>query len=167
MATCSGRADSLKTFQGTAVWAVEYAEERPESQVFGSDLSLIQPLYVPPNCQFVREDSEEEWVFPFSFDYIHLRLMYVLEAKVKEMLLIALGLHASRITRGWFRRFSTTSGQEGGWSTRCVFSLSSHPWRSETEREDYRSLLSTPLRQIVIPKTSCVMITLPMEDGWI
>lgn len=36
---------------------------------------MIQPLYVPPNCTFVREDCEEEWVYGFSFDYIHLRLM--------------------------------------------------------------------------------------------
>lgn len=61
--------------KGTGAWATEFAEEHPEAQVFGSDLSLIQPLYVPPNCTFVREDCEEEWVYGFLFDYIHLRLM--------------------------------------------------------------------------------------------
>lgn len=60
---------------GTGIWAVEFAEAHPETQVFGTDLSLIQPSYVPPNCSFVREDSEEDWVFGFPFDYIHLRVM--------------------------------------------------------------------------------------------
>lgn len=60
---------------GTGAWAIDFAESHPEAQVFGVDISQIQPLYVPPNCQFVREDSEEEWVFGFSFDYIHLRMM--------------------------------------------------------------------------------------------
>lgn len=60
---------------GTGEWAIDFAELHPDAQVFGTDISIIQPLYVPPNCQFVREDSEEEWVFTFPFDYIHLRMM--------------------------------------------------------------------------------------------
>lgn len=60
---------------GTGAWAIEFAEMHPDVRVFGTDISIIQPLYVPPNCQFVREDSEEEWVFTFPFDYIHLRMM--------------------------------------------------------------------------------------------
>lgn len=42
----------------------------------GTDLSLIQTkIRLPPNCTFVREDSEELWVFDQPFEYIHWRLM--------------------------------------------------------------------------------------------
>lgn len=60
---------------GTGAWAIDFAESHPETQVFGTDISQIQTLYMPPNCHFVREDSEKEWAFGFSFDYIHLRMM--------------------------------------------------------------------------------------------
>lgn len=68
-------ANVLDVGTGTGAWAAEFAERHPEAQVFGTDLSLIQPTYVPPNCQFVNEDSEEGWAFRFPFDYIHLRMM--------------------------------------------------------------------------------------------
>ncbi|KAK7985435.1 hypothetical protein PG988_003057 [Apiospora saccharicola] len=45
--------------------------------VVGTDLSLIQPNYSPPNCHFVREDAEEEWVHDSAFDYIHVRMMTI------------------------------------------------------------------------------------------
>ncbi|CAN8103225.1 unnamed protein product [Discula destructiva] len=49
---------------GTGIWAR------------GQDISLIQPLEnLPPNCSFVREDTEDTWVFGKKFDYIHWRLM--------------------------------------------------------------------------------------------
>ncbi|ORY59177.1 S-adenosyl-L-methionine-dependent methyltransferase [Pseudomassariella vexata] len=58
---------------GTGIWAFEFAESYPNSQVVGTDLSLIQPPRNIPNCTFVREDSEELWVHGFKFDYIHMR----------------------------------------------------------------------------------------------
>ncbi|KAK6840877.1 hypothetical protein PG987_001737 [Apiospora arundinis] len=63
---------------GTGIWPIEFAEENPGARVVGTDLSLIQPPpdRVPPNCHFVREDSEEdEWVHEVEFDYIHMRAM--------------------------------------------------------------------------------------------
>ncbi|ORY68708.1 uncharacterized protein BCR38DRAFT_323862, partial [Pseudomassariella vexata] len=51
------------------------AEKNPTSQVIGTDLSKTQPLNVPPNCQFEKEDSEADWVFPYKFDYVHLRFV--------------------------------------------------------------------------------------------
>lgn len=52
------------------------AEENPNCQVIGTDLSLIQPLSWMPNCRFVQQNSElHDWVFPNQFDYIHLRGM--------------------------------------------------------------------------------------------
>lgn len=48
----------------------------PDSNVIGTDLSLIQPEG-PPNCSFVKEDAElDEWTLPVVFDYIHLRMVH-------------------------------------------------------------------------------------------
>lgn len=61
---------------GTGIWAKQVAREFPYADVIGTDLSLIQPTEtMPGNCSFVREDSEEEWVFDKYFDFIHWRLM--------------------------------------------------------------------------------------------
>ena len=59
---------------GTGIWAIQFAEQHPESHVIGSDLSLIQPKDMAPNVTFVREDADgDEWTFDRSFDYIHAR----------------------------------------------------------------------------------------------
>jgi SAM-dependent methyltransferase len=53
------------------------AHLHPESNVIGTDLSAIQPTPTVPNCQFIKDDSEEEWLFNgIQFDYVHLRLVY-------------------------------------------------------------------------------------------
>ncbi|KAK8851090.1 S-adenosyl-L-methionine-dependent methyltransferase [Apiospora arundinis] len=62
---------------GTGIWACDYADAHPMTEVIGTDLSLIQPNYSPPNCRFVREDAEEEWVHDRPFDYIHARMMTI------------------------------------------------------------------------------------------
>ncbi|KAK0724066.1 S-adenosyl-L-methionine-dependent methyltransferase [Lasiosphaeris hirsuta] len=61
---------------GTGIWAIEYAVEHPAAQVLGTDLSPIQPEYVPPNCRFEIDDAEDEWLFSETFDYVHLRMMF-------------------------------------------------------------------------------------------
>lgn len=62
---------------GTGIWAIEFAEQHPASNVIGTDISLIQPPEgsIPSNCTFERDDVEEQWVFDRLFDYIHLRAM--------------------------------------------------------------------------------------------
>lgn len=51
------------------------AEQHPESFVVGTDLSQIQPTGIP-NCEFWVENSEtQDWIFPYTLDYIHLRAM--------------------------------------------------------------------------------------------
>lgn len=68
-------ADVLDVGTGTGIWAKQFAQQHPNSQVVGTDLSLIQTSEnLPPNCSFVREDSEELWVHDHLFDYIHWRL---------------------------------------------------------------------------------------------
>ncbi|CAJ2508882.1 Uu.00g139080.m01.CDS01 [Anthostomella pinea] len=60
---------------GTGNWAIDFATKHPESDVLGTDLSPIQPEFVPPNCHFEVDDIEDEWVFSHKFDYIHARHM--------------------------------------------------------------------------------------------
>ena len=60
---------------GTGLWAIEFAQEHPEASVIGTDLSPIQPVYVPPNCQFLIDDCEDEWDFSQKFDLIHGRAL--------------------------------------------------------------------------------------------
>ena len=44
--------------------------------MIGTDLSPIQPPWVPPNCKFELDNCELEWTYPDNtFDYIHIRCM--------------------------------------------------------------------------------------------
>jgi SAM-dependent methyltransferase len=52
------------------------ADEYPEADVTGIDLSPIQPNWTPPNVSFLVDDAESEWLYkPGTFDYIHIRHM--------------------------------------------------------------------------------------------
>lgn len=53
------------------------ADFHPSAHVIGTDLSPIQPLFVPPNCSFEIEDLNMEWTFPMNhFDFIHARELF-------------------------------------------------------------------------------------------
>jgi hypothetical protein len=57
-------------------WALEVAEERPDAQILGMDLSPVQPNVVPQNCEFIVGDLTEglDGQFdPGSFDLVHSR----------------------------------------------------------------------------------------------
>ncbi|KAL1964156.1 hypothetical protein VTN77DRAFT_7244 [Rasamsonia byssochlamydoides] len=56
---------------GTGIWAIQFADEYPSAQVIGTDLSPIQPAWVPPNCVFEIDDFETEWLYTTKFDFIH------------------------------------------------------------------------------------------------
>ncbi|MCJ1306422.1 hypothetical protein MMC25_000064 [Agyrium rufum] len=68
-------ANVLDVGTGTGIWAIEFAEEHPNSHVLGTDLSPIQPNFVPPNCNFIVDDAESDWVFEKKFDFIHGRML--------------------------------------------------------------------------------------------
>ncbi|KMU92448.1 UMTA [Coccidioides immitis H538.4] len=57
---------------GTGIWAIEFADKFPNTEVIATDLSAIQPGFVPENLQFEVDDAEDEWQFSHTFDYIHL-----------------------------------------------------------------------------------------------
>ncbi|PLB48668.1 S-adenosyl-L-methionine-dependent methyltransferase [Aspergillus steynii IBT 23096] len=56
---------------GTGIWAIDFADEHPNSEVIGNDLSPIQPSWIPPNCRFEVDDFEQDWSYSQGFDYIH------------------------------------------------------------------------------------------------
>ncbi|KAI5837882.1 S-adenosyl-L-methionine-dependent methyltransferase [Morchella snyderi] len=58
---------------GTGIWAIDIAERYPSAEVIGTDLSPIQPRWVPTNVQFQIDDGESDWTWENSFDFIHMR----------------------------------------------------------------------------------------------
>ncbi|KAK1954563.1 S-adenosyl-L-methionine-dependent methyltransferase, partial [Colletotrichum sublineola] len=60
---------------GTGIWAIEFAEDHPEAEVLGTDLSMSMPESVPPNVKFEIDDLDDEWTYSRPFDYIHTRGM--------------------------------------------------------------------------------------------
>ncbi|RPB11846.1 S-adenosyl-L-methionine-dependent methyltransferase [Morchella conica CCBAS932] len=59
---------------GTGIWAIDMGERYPSAEIIGTDLSPIQPSWVPPNVHFQIDDAESEWTFPKNyFDLVHIR----------------------------------------------------------------------------------------------
>ncbi|KAL2831964.1 S-adenosyl-L-methionine-dependent methyltransferase [Aspergillus pseudoustus] len=55
----------------------EFADLHPSSTVIGTDLSPIQPSWVPPNVQFEVDDCCDEWIYgKDTFDFVHIRGLY-------------------------------------------------------------------------------------------
>ncbi|KAF3011880.1 hypothetical protein E8E14_007526 [Neopestalotiopsis sp. 37M] len=61
----------LDVATGTGIWAIQFAEQNPGFHVVGTDLSAIQPVNRPRNCEFIKTDAEDTWTFPElpKFDY--------------------------------------------------------------------------------------------------
>ncbi|OIW32793.1 methyltransferase type 11 [Coniochaeta ligniaria NRRL 30616] len=52
----------------------DFAEQFPGAEVTGTDLSPIQPGWVPPNVRFEIDDANLRWTWhDNTFDYVHLR----------------------------------------------------------------------------------------------
>jgi SAM-dependent methyltransferase len=60
---------------GTGIWAIDFADTFPTAEVIGTDLSPIQPSWVPPNLRFLVDDAELPWLYSAArpFDFIHAR----------------------------------------------------------------------------------------------
>ncbi|KXX75055.1 Phosphoethanolamine N-methyltransferase 1 [Madurella mycetomatis] len=59
---------------GTGIWAIDFADDFPDTDVIGTDISPIQPSWVPPNLKFEIEDFSQPWTFEDnSVDYVHMR----------------------------------------------------------------------------------------------
>jgi SAM-dependent methyltransferase len=62
---------------GTGIWAVDFADEHPSAVVIGTDVSPIQPTWVPPNIKFELDDAKAvPWSYLDNhFDFLHMRLL--------------------------------------------------------------------------------------------
>ncbi|KAK4443792.1 S-adenosyl-L-methionine-dependent methyltransferase [Podospora aff. communis PSN243] len=62
---------------GTGIWAIDFADTHPHTHVTATDLSPIQPSWIPPNLTFEIEDATTPWSFPAdSFQFIHMRYLF-------------------------------------------------------------------------------------------
>ena len=62
---------------GSGIWAMDMADEYPACQVIGTDLSPIQPIWVPPNCKFEVDDFELEWwAYQSNIDLTRMELTF-------------------------------------------------------------------------------------------
>ncbi|MBE3044560.1 class I SAM-dependent methyltransferase [Candidatus Bathyarchaeota archaeon] len=62
---------------GTGVWASDFGDEHPGAEIIGTDISPIQPGWVPPNVRFMIDNCLDDWTWPEDhFDYVHIRSMY-------------------------------------------------------------------------------------------
>jgi SAM-dependent methyltransferase len=61
---------------GTGIWAIDVADLYPSAAVLGTDLSPIQPAWVPPNVSFELHDCiQYPWELNRKFDLIHTQLI--------------------------------------------------------------------------------------------
>ncbi|KAK3399751.1 S-adenosyl-L-methionine-dependent methyltransferase [Sordaria brevicollis] len=59
---------------GSGLWAIDFADEFPNAEVIGTDVSPIQPTWVPPNVKFELDDCNAEWTYADdTFDFINMR----------------------------------------------------------------------------------------------
>ncbi|CVL04733.1 related to methyltransferase [Fusarium mangiferae] len=73
----SGDSDKLKRVLdvGTGT-GIDFADEHPNVEVIGTDLSPIQPSWIPPNVKFELEDATKDWSWPENhFDLVHVRFL--------------------------------------------------------------------------------------------
>lgn len=55
----------------------DFADAYPSAEVIGTDLSPIQPLFVPSNVKFELDDAQLEWTYkPNTFDFVHIRCLF-------------------------------------------------------------------------------------------
>lgn len=50
-------------------------DAHPQAHVLGVDISPIQPIWVPPNVEFILDDVGLPWDFPERFNLVHIRNM--------------------------------------------------------------------------------------------
>ena len=68
--SCSGTLIAPKLTLGGR----DFADKHPGAHVTGTDVSTIQPTWIPPNLQFEIDDCNESWTWKSnSVDFIHMR----------------------------------------------------------------------------------------------
>ncbi|KAI2602730.1 S-adenosyl-L-methionine-dependent methyltransferase [Hypoxylon sp. NC1633] len=72
---------------GSGIWAIDFADQFPNAEVIGTDLSPTQPLWVPPNVKFELDDCTQPWTWAAdTFDFVHMRYLFGAIADWDELL---------------------------------------------------------------------------------
>ncbi|KAK3983931.1 S-adenosyl-L-methionine-dependent methyltransferase [Cladorrhinum sp. PSN332] len=96
---------------GTGLWPIDFADQNPHVEVIGTDLSPIQPGWVPPNVRFEMEDATQEWTFkPNSFDYIHMRYLF---GSIPDWDFVFEQAYRALKPGGWIETFDADAGLFG------------------------------------------------------
>ena len=62
---------------GSGLWAIDMADDYPNTRIIGTDISPIQPNDIPPNCEFRLENLLEGlYLHNGTVDLLHSRLIY-------------------------------------------------------------------------------------------
>ncbi|KAH7219756.1 S-adenosyl-L-methionine-dependent methyltransferase [Fusarium oxysporum] len=60
----------------SSCFSTDFADQYPKAEVIGTDLSPIQPDWVPPNVRFELEDATSNWTWSNDrFDFVHMRYL--------------------------------------------------------------------------------------------
>lgn len=84
----------------------DFADQHPEAEVIGTDLSPTQSSWVPPNCRFEVDDATLPWTFqPNTFDFIHVRSLI---GSVSDWNALFKEAFQAAKPGGWVESFETT-----------------------------------------------------------
>ena len=92
---------------GTGIWAIDMADQCPAAEIIGTDISPIQPPWVPPNCSFQIEDAQLEWTYTAAtFDFVHMRGLY---GSIREWPHLYAEVYRALQPGGWVEHFEFTT----------------------------------------------------------
>ena len=73
----------------------------PSANVIATDISCIQPGWVPPNLEFQIDDAQLNWTFREElFDFIHVRYLY---GAIEDWPKLYRQMYAHLKPGGWFQ----------------------------------------------------------------
>ncbi|KAG8362306.1 hypothetical protein FVEN_g282 [Fusarium venenatum] len=95
---------------GTAIWAIDFADEHPGVEVVGTEISPIQPTWMPPNLRLEIEDANDSWTFnPDSFDFVHMRFML---GSITDWTATFSEAYTACVPGGWVESYEVSSTME-------------------------------------------------------
>ncbi|KAK1775503.1 LOW QUALITY PROTEIN: S-adenosyl-L-methionine-dependent methyltransferase [Copromyces sp. CBS 386.78] len=93
---------------GTGLWALDVADKFPNCSVIGTDISPIQPSWVPPNLCYEIDDASKEWAHKDNhFDFVHIRW---LTSAIKDWIAVYKEAYRCLKPGGWIEHMDC-SGQ--------------------------------------------------------
>ncbi|KAK3946518.1 S-adenosyl-L-methionine-dependent methyltransferase [Pseudoneurospora amorphoporcata] len=120
---------------GPGAWVIDFADEFPNAEVIGTDITPIQPSWVPPNCKFELDDCNGEWTWPDNtFDFIHCRMMFGIVTDWYDLFRQA---YRTSKPGGWvesFAKCSTFMSDDGSVKANSAMSQWAKVWNAGGEK---------------------------------